>query len=74
MKYIIIVPVNQIDRRELENIQDQNFKSVQELESTIKLTEPNYELLDLSTFMDAWNNEEITELNNWLGYVNIEHK
>jgi len=71
MKYIIIVPVNNIDRTKLEEFEDQTFNNVSDFENQLGLSEGGYSIFTLSHFMDAWNNGEITESEHWLGYVNI---
>ena len=72
--YIILAHVSEteIDRRDLENIEDQSFKTLEDLQNELKTT--NFEIYTLSEFMDLWNNEEVTPEQNWIGYVNLEEE
>jgi len=70
--YIIIADVaeSEIDRTDLQNIEEKEFKTLEELQQALKTTD--FEIYTLSDFMDLWNNEEVTPERNWLGYVKIE--
>ena len=72
--YVILAHVSEteIDRRDLENIEDQSFKTLEDLQNELKTT--NFEIYTLSEFMDLWNNEEVTPEQNWIGYVNLEEE
>ncbi len=72
--YIVLAHVSEteIDRRDLENIEDQSFKTLEDLQNELKTT--NFEIYTLSEFMDLWNNEEVTPEQNWIGYINLEEE
>jgi hypothetical protein len=71
--YVIIADVanSEINREDLENVENQNYGTLEVLQTTLKTTD--FEIYTLSEFMDLWNNEELPDpTTHWFGYVNIE--
>ena len=58
-----------LDRPDLENIEGAEFTR-REFDAWASGKDGVMDY-NLSDFMDAWNNEEICEVNNWIGYIYI---
>jgi hypothetical protein len=74
MKPVIIVAnVNAIDRRKLENLEGCVFTKGAEIKETLFNLNADFDgidILDISDYMDAVNNQELDDLSNsWISYV-----
>ena len=77
MKVIIVAKVGKVERTKLENIENQEFNSVQAILD--EFPNDTVQLFTLSEFMDACNNSDddtpkalrIDVANCWIGYVEI---
>jgi len=58
-----------VDRTALEQVEGQVFGSLADIYTA--LGSKDVYVYTLSDFMDAMNNEEISEPNNWFGYVEV---
>lgn len=73
---MIIAPVTDgaLDRTELENIEGSEYDTLDDVERFMEANFGNtqFDLYELSDFMGYWNNEEITEKDNWISYVFVK--
>jgi hypothetical protein len=77
MKVIIVAKVGKVERTKLENIENQEFNSVQAILD--EFPNDTVQLFTLSEFMDACNNSDddtpkalrIDVANCWIGYVEL---
>jgi hypothetical protein len=72
---IIVVPASnkKIDRSFLEmrtGDLETTYQTRQELIKALR-GKGKYTLYNLSAFQDAWNNEELTAEDHWLGFVTV---
>jgi hypothetical protein len=67
--YIVVLPVEHIPdgRKLLEDSEAFPYDTVRDAVNNL----PQCELMDLSAFMDACNNEEMDLVNNWIGYIQV---
>lgn len=72
--HIILASVanSEIERVDLENIEELEFETLEDLQKTLKTTD--FELYTLSDFVDLWNNEEVDPDEYWIGYVNLDEE
>ena len=69
--YILLIPVDNNDRKQAEHIENTIFKNNSELTEVIENKFEDTYYYSLSDFVDACNDQEINLENYWLSYIHI---
>jgi hypothetical protein len=67
--YILVAPVSEADRRDLERIENQVFDTRDDVRSKVE----GVQLYRLTDFMEDVNDEILQDLSDkWIGYVHVK--
>lgn len=77
--HVILLPINQADRGELEFIEGSTFDCAKQMKETFTKRGIDAQIMPLNDFMTLWNDtdSDVEDENNldiakfWLGYVRI---
>ena len=67
---VVLGQVDSVDRRDLENFENELFYDKNNFLETTKLKDVKF--FTLSDFMDNINNDEIKSTEHWFGYIRLE--
>jgi hypothetical protein len=69
---ILLAEVDNIERGEIEAIENKQFNSIEDIYKEIFCSENELSILELTDFMDMCNDQKITSMeNDWIGYVQL---
>ncbi len=74
---VVLLSVDVFERKMAENIENQTFKTLDEIQKTVRTHKAKEGIIHvelISDFMDACNNQEIELEGFWVSYVFLEEK